>query len=52
MTASLQFDPTQYTERSLQLILAKAQEWSCTPAEAVARLLDILAARRGPAKAA
>lgn len=53
MTASLQFDPTQYSERTLQLILAKAQEWSCSPAEAVARLLDQLASRGPkPARAA
>jgi hypothetical protein len=45
MNATLQFDPDLYTPRTLKLILAKAQEWGCSPAEAVARLLDQLAAR-------
>lgn len=40
MSANLQFDTSGYTPEALRLILAKAQEWSCTPAEAVARLLD------------
>lgn len=46
MTATLTFDPDAYTERSLKLIMRKAQEWGCTPAEAVARLLDEVAKRR------
>lgn len=46
MNATLHFDPTIYTERTLQLILAKAQEWNCSPAEAVARLLDQVAAKQ------
>jgi hypothetical protein len=45
MEATLEFNPDAYSERSLRLILAKAQEWQVTPAEAVARLLDELAAR-------
>lgn len=50
MQATLEFNPDAYSERSLRLILAKAQEWQCTPAEAVSKLLDELAkrsARRG-----
>jgi hypothetical protein len=45
MNATLEFNPDNYSERSLRLILAKAQEWQCTPAEAVSRLLDELAKR-------
>jgi len=52
MEATLEFDPAAYSERSLRLILAKAQEWKVTPAEAVSRLLDELAKRRGRKKAA
>ncbi|MES2980762.1 MAG: hypothetical protein V4727_00485 [Verrucomicrobiota bacterium] len=40
MNATLQFDPTKYSEKTLQLILAKAEEWKCHPSEAVVRLLD------------
>lgn len=47
MDATLEFNPDGYSERSLKLILAKAQEWQCTPAEAVTRLLDELAKRAG-----
>lgn len=47
MNATLEFNPDAYSERSLRLILAKAQEWQCTPAEAVSRLLDELAKRPG-----
>lgn len=45
MNATLQFNPDAYSERSLRLILAKAQEWQCPPSEAVSRLLDELAKR-------
>ena len=48
MEATLEFDPAAYSERSLRLILARAQEWQCPPAEAVGRLLDELAARTLP----
>ena len=51
MDATLQFDPDAYSERSLRLILAKAQEWQCTPAKAVSRLLDDLA-KRSPKRTA
>ena len=48
MEATLEFNPAGYSERSLRLILAKAQEWQVTPAEAVSRLMDELAKRRHP----
>ena len=46
MAAILHFDPKQYSERALRLIMAKSQEWKCTPAKAVERLLDQLADRK------
>jgi hypothetical protein len=45
MEATLEFTPTAYSERTLRLILSRAQEWQCPPAEAVMRLLDELAAK-------
>lgn len=47
MEATIQIDPVKYSERSLRLILAKAEEWKCTPGEALVRLLDSLASRAG-----
>lgn len=47
MNATLEFDPKKYSERTLRLILAKAEEWQCPPAEAMTRLLDELAAKSG-----
>jgi ribosomal protein S16 len=52
MNATLHFDPTIYSEKALQLILAKAEEWQCQPSEAVAKLLDIAASKMKPKKAA
>lgn len=40
MIASIEFNPDAFTETALKFILRKAQEWSCTPAEAVSRILD------------
>jgi len=45
MNATIEFPANQYSERTLRLILAKAQEWQCTPQEAVSRLMDQLAER-------
>ncbi len=45
MDTKLEFRPDDYSDRSLRLILAKAQEWECPPQEAVVRLLDELAKR-------
>jgi hypothetical protein len=47
MDAKLHFDPKAYTEPTLRLILKKASDWECTPAEAVRRLLDDLAVKAG-----
>lgn len=54
MTTTLEFDPSQYSEPVLRLILAKAEEWQVPPAEALTRLLDQIAAKSGftPKKAA
>lgn len=52
MNASLEFNPDLYTERTLKLILAKAQEWQCTPQAAVTRLLDELAQQPKPPRKA
>jgi hypothetical protein len=46
MTASIEFDATKYPPATLQLIMQKAEEWKCTPSEAVVRLLNDLAKRR------
>lgn len=43
MQTILKFDPTQYPERVLRLIMKKAEEWKCTPSEAIAKLFDKLA---------
>ena len=45
MDAILKFDPGQYSERTLRLILAKAEELKVTPAEAAAHLIDQVAAK-------
>lgn len=47
MISSLHFDPQAYPERVLRLVMKKAQEWSCPPGEALARLLDKLADKEG-----
>lgn len=55
MNAILEFNPDNYSERTVRLILAKATEWQCTPLEAVSRLMDELAERdlkRNPKQAA
>lgn len=43
------FPPEKYSRRVYALILEKCQEWKCSPAEAEARLLDELAAKRAKA---
>jgi hypothetical protein len=40
MTVTLTFDPQAFDERTLRLIMKKAEEWECRPGEALARLLD------------
>jgi hypothetical protein len=40
------FPPDKYSREAYALIVEKCQEWGCSPAEAQARLLDELAAKR------
>jgi hypothetical protein len=40
MQATLQFDPAHFTAEQLRIIMAKAQEWDCAPAEALGRILQ------------
>ena len=47
MNATLEFNPANYSERVLRLIMAKAEQWGCPPGEAVTRLLENAAARAG-----
>ncbi len=47
MTATLEFNPETFSKEVLRLILAAAQQWACTPQEALNRLLDELAAQAG-----
>lgn len=42
----LAFPPEKYSKRVYALIVEKCQEWGCSPADAEARLLDELAAKR------
>lgn len=37
------FDPDRYSQKTLAMVLSKAEEWNCSPLEAEARLLDELA---------
>jgi hypothetical protein len=43
METIIRFDPTQYPERILRLIMKKAEDWKCFPSEALTRLFDQLA---------
>jgi len=52
MKATLEIDPSKYSDLAIKLILKKAREWGITPAEAVARLLDELAQRNRDQSAA
>lgn len=40
MQATLHFDPADFTADQLRVIMGKAQEWGCTPAEALGRILE------------
>lgn len=42
---NIEFDLTKLSERARTLLLMKANQWGCTPAEAMARLLDAAAKR-------
>ena len=45
MNAKLEYDPTKYSAQVNQLIMLKAEQWQCTPSEALMRLLDEIAAK-------
>ncbi len=45
MSAFVDFNGDNLTPEALKLVLSKAQEWGCSPAEAVAKLLDQLGRR-------
>jgi hypothetical protein len=44
---TLEFDLDQFTERGRMLLLQRANQWNCSPAEALSRLLDEQAKRAG-----
>ena len=43
MTAKLEYDPADYTPKINHLIMLKAEQWKCTPSQALMRLLDEIA---------
>ena len=45
MNAKIEYDPTKYSPRVNQLIMKRAEQWQCTPSEALMRLLDEIAAK-------
>lgn len=47
MNAKLPFDPKDYTEATLRMIMAKAESAKCSPSQAVRLLLDELAETSG-----
>jgi hypothetical protein len=42
---TIEFDLDELTPRGNKLLLMKANEWSCTPAEALSRILEAAAKR-------
>lgn len=42
---NIEFDLNKLTERARTLILMRANQWGCTPAEAMARIFDDAAKR-------
>lgn len=42
---NIEFDLTKLSERARTLLLMRANQWGCTPAEAMGRLLDESAKR-------
>ena len=42
---NIEFDLSKLSERARTLLLMRANQWGCTPAEAMARLLDESAKR-------
>jgi hypothetical protein len=45
METTIKYDPQNYPAKINNLIICKAQEWQVTPGEALARLLDQIAAQ-------
>lgn len=43
-TVTIELESKDLSDRSRRLILARAEEWQCSPGEAVARLLDVIVA--------
>jgi hypothetical protein len=46
MKTRLEYDPTQYSEAVNRLVMLTAERLQCPPSEALARLLDELAAEK------
>jgi len=42
---NIEFDLTKLSERARTLLLMRANQWGCTPAEAMGRILDAAAKR-------
>ncbi len=40
---TLELDLDQFSERGRKLLLMRANQWGCTPAEALSRILDAAA---------
>ena len=40
---TIDFDLNDFTERGRMLLLQRANQWNCTPAQAMARILDAVA---------
>lgn len=47
MNAKLPFDPKDFTEATLRMIMAKAESAGCSPSQAVRLLLNELAEKAG-----
>lgn len=43
MTSKLEYDPADYSPKINHLIMLKAEQWQCTPSQALLRLLDEIA---------
>ena len=40
MNEQLEYDPRKHTARANALVIIRAQEWGCSPAEALTRIVD------------
>lgn len=52
MGKQLEINPESLSERAMELVFAKAEEWQTTPEEAMSRLLDQLAEKQEQQSAA